>query len=74
MDDVRCFKKLVDGFDTFGTVVVFFAKENDASARTIDISMLVDGLQIDDESVQRLFGTVNALDFCFGMDSVQKRK
>ena len=74
VDDVRCFKKLVDGFDTFGTVVVFFTKENDASARTIDISMLVDGLQIDDESVQRLFSTVNALDFCFGMHSVQKRK
>ena len=74
MRDVRSFKKLVDGFNALGTVVVFFAKEDDTSASAVDVSVLVDGLQIDDESVQRLFSTVNALDFCFGMHSDQKRK
>ena len=74
MDDVRCFKKLVDGFDAFGWAVVFFAKEDDASASAVDISVLVDGLQIDDESVQRLFCTINAFNFCFGMYTVQERK
>ena len=74
MDDVCFFEKLVDGFDSFGMAVVFFAKEDDASACTVDVSVLVDGLQIDDKSVQSFFGAVDTLDFCFGMDSVQKRK